>query len=250
MIPPRSCQHCGVAIERQPHQRDAARFCSRKCSVAARTAAKVRREQMAIAARVALCRDCLVCGTRFSPSSPLVLMCSDVCRRKRNRDAFLGDAIKRCATCGRELQYRPGHTRHRFCSRRCRRRGAAYQATKRISKLARKVRERAVKVESVDPIRVFERDGWLCQGCGVQVKAFYRGTWHPLAPELDHIVPLAAGGDHSTANTQTLCRACNAEKGASLEWVGGSCSLASAPAETTGLLPTNVHEIKNALRVQ
>jgi 5-methylcytosine-specific restriction endonuclease McrA len=34
--------------------------------------------------------------------------------------------------------------------------------------------------------------------------------WH-----LDHVVPLAAGGDHSYANTQVSYSACNLAKGAS-----------------------------------
>ena len=46
--------------------------------------------------------------------------------------------------------------------------------------------------------RVRVRDGHACVLCGA------RG---PL--EVDHIVPLLAGGAHTEANMRTLCRACN-----------------------------------------
>lgn len=39
------------------------------------------------------------------------------------------------------------------------------------------------------------------------------GVGKDNAPELDHIVSLAEGGEHSMRNTQCLCRKCNQEKG-------------------------------------
>ena len=42
----------------------------------------------------------------------------------------------------------------------------------------------------------------------------------PLSPELDHIHPVSKGGAHSYANTQCLCRQCNAGKSDSLGWIG------------------------------
>lgn len=63
--------------------------------------------------------------------------------------------------------------------------------------------------------RVFERDRWTCQLCGVKTPKRLRGTQAPNAPELDHIIALAAGGDHIIENVQCACRACNGAKGAS-----------------------------------
>jgi 5-methylcytosine-specific restriction endonuclease McrA len=37
---------------------------------------------------------------------------------------------------------------------------------------------------------------------------------HPLAPTLDHIVPLARGGHHTRDNTQCAHFSCNTRKGA------------------------------------
>ena len=66
----------------------------------------------------------------------------------------------------------------------------------------------------VNPIKVFERDGWKCHLCGIKTPKRLRGTYDDRAPELDHIVSLAAGGDHTYANTACACRLCNQEKGA------------------------------------
>lgn len=52
--------------------------------------------------------------------------------------------------------------------------------------------------------RVFERDQYRCKGCETH-----------LDLTVDHIVPVALGGGDDFHNLQTLCRTCNAKKGAS-----------------------------------
>lgn len=93
-------------------------------------------------------------------------------------------------------------------------------AHKATARMLRKARERAAKVEPVNPYRVLERDGWMCQMCGIATPQEKRGTYEPDAPELDHIVPLSKGGDHSYANTQCACRKCNAAKSDVVGWNG------------------------------
>ncbi len=61
-------------------------------------------------------------------------------------------------------------------------------------------------------MKVFRRDGWLCQICGGATDPATRGTTHPDAPELEHIVPLAKGGEHSYANTACAHRHCKKER--------------------------------------
>lgn len=53
--------------------------------------------------------------------------------------------------------------------------------------------------------RVFMRDGWRCKGCGSR-----------YGLEVDHIHPESKGGTLAEDNLQTLCRPCNARKGAQL----------------------------------
>jgi hypothetical protein len=81
-----------------------------------------------------------------------------------------------------------------------------------IHRAARKAKQLAVTVEKVDPYKVFARDKWHCQECGVSTPHSLRGSYNDDAPELDHIKPLSKGGEHSYRNTQCLCRRCNQEK--------------------------------------
>jgi len=57
-------------------------------------------------------------------------------------------------------------------------------------------------VSNTDRDGVFNRDERQCLKCG-----------SPENLSLDHIVPLASGGDNSTNNLQTLCKTCNSSKG-------------------------------------
>jgi 5-methylcytosine-specific restriction endonuclease McrA len=63
--------------------------------------------------------------------------------------------------------------------------------------------------EYIDSIGVFERDQWKCKACGCHSSKHLRGTNDDSAPELDHIVPVSAGGSHTYENVQLLCRLCN-----------------------------------------
>jgi 5-methylcytosine-specific restriction endonuclease McrA len=83
---------------------------------------------------------------------------------------------------------------------------------KRTSRLTRKMRQRCQTVESVNPLKVFDRDKWTCQLCKKKTPKALRGSLDPRAPELDHIMPVSLGGEHSYRNTQCSCRACNGSK--------------------------------------
>lgn len=91
----------------------------------------------------------------------------------------------------------------RYCSRRC---------AKAAGRSARRARRRGAFVEAVTAARVFERDGWRCQICRRPVRRT-AVVPHPLAPTIDHIVPLDAGGSHEMANVQCAHFLCNAKKG-------------------------------------
>jgi 5-methylcytosine-specific restriction endonuclease McrA len=59
---------------------------------------------------------------------------------------------------------------------------------------------------------IAERDGHRCQLCRRKVDMRLK-TPHPLSPSIDHIVPLADGGDDTRANVQLAHRRCNTSKG-------------------------------------
>ena len=59
------------------------------------------------------------------------------------------------------------------------------------------------------------RDGDFCRACGFKID-FDAGQCDDLAPEIDHVVPLAREGTHTWDNVQLLHGHCNRSKGARL----------------------------------
>lgn len=64
----------------------------------------------------------------------------------------------------------------------------------------------------VDPIEVYERDGWACQICRKPVDREVQWP-NPWSATLDHIDPVTAGGVHDDGNLQTAHWYCNVVKG-------------------------------------
>lgn len=112
-----------------------------------------------------------------------------------------------CGECANLFTPQYGDKRRTYCSSECQ-----HKATHRAVRLKGKARKRAATVEPVNPTRVFDRDGWRCHLCNGMTDRTKRGTLHPNAPELDHIVPLSKGGAHSYANTACAHKKCNHAK--------------------------------------
>jgi len=198
-------------------------FCSRKCKNIAR---KYNNPNLiyldGIRVRVgSKCKiyynHCRVCGNLFANRYSSKEYCSDECKEiihlKNMRNKYWNDRIKkesfRCEECGKYVVLKYGNRRlKRFCSKKCCNRNNG-----RIVRHVRRARKHNNGYEVFNPIDVFKRDGWRCQLCGVKTPKKLRGTIKDNAPELDHIVSLANGGEHSMRNTQCLCRKCNHSKG-------------------------------------
>lgn len=62
---------------------------------------------------------------------------------------------------------------------------------------------------------VLDRDGWVCQRCGVTLTPVTnpRADLKASSACIDHIVPIIRGGWHTPENLQALCLVCNAGKG-------------------------------------
>lgn len=74
----------------------------------------------------------------------------------------------------------------------------------------RRLRLAAAVCEVISADEVFKRDGYRCQLCGKKTRGQFPG---PRSPTLDHIIPLAKGGEHSYKNVQCACFTCNSRKG-------------------------------------
>ncbi len=229
----RVCEQCG-AVFRMRNPSGAARaglvkegrFCSRPCShKASRLYADKSESKRAEKDRVRAKRglpplpkrpssvSCSICIKPFTPRSTRQHICSVPCRqedmRRKAATYYSGPAHapRECAECVKT--YTPEHGAAVYCGAPC-----ATRAKRRVAHKKERARLRLATVESVNPTIVFNRDRWRCQLCGTPTPRRLRGSTTTNAPELDHIVPLSRGGEHSYRNTQCLCRACNASKGA------------------------------------
>lgn len=222
-IKPRAthCHHCGDPwIASQSN----AMYCSNRCKQAAWVKAnpnkallnaknKVARARIISAAVIRRCGKCesvIDDGSRARVCRPCRLEDGRVKSTTRAESAHKALAlVVSCAGCRAEFCPMYGYSHATLCT--CCRVDRDAQG-KRTSRLARKMRQRTQTVESVNAIKVFDRDGWRCQLCKRKTPRKLRGTLDSRAPELDHIMPVSIGGEHSYRNTQCTCRACNGAK--------------------------------------
>ncbi len=235
------CGTCGRSFERRIRRgvssttgrlRDSGRYCSKRCAnrrssaevlrrAAARRACQGCGEPREIRRRFCVAclaqltqRVCVQCGTPFSVKTPSSqgLTCSPACRLARLGQLLRGKQYRpraahpgTCATCGKPFTSRQrGIKVCKACVRRI--------AGNHGKPEARAKRAGVPYVYGIRPEKVFARDGWRCQLCGCGTPKRLRGTNAPNAPEVDHIVPIAAGGGHVWDNVQCACRRCNHRK--------------------------------------
>lgn len=71
----------------------------------------------------------------------------------------------------------------------------------------RRARKANATIETFTRHEIIERDHRTCHICG-------RTDLADTEIHLDHVIPLAKGGDHSRANVKVACATCNIRKGA------------------------------------
>lgn len=220
------CEFCkepfGRRIRKNPAE-DANRFCSRQCAFASQTSlaseAKTRTNAV-LALAHSKPRMCALCKASFAPLSITQRYCGDACQREierlraeakwsngRTTRRYVRTAPARsydCRQCGKtffSVNSHPG-----YCSVYCRQTQA---------KAVRRTRLSAFPAEGVSVSYLWERDGGVCHLCGIPVMAD-AAVPHPMAPTIDHIVPVSKGGAHTRANTALAHFVCNSMKGDSL----------------------------------
>ena len=160
---------------------------------------------------------CQKCGKEFTPVTTKHKFCSRDCHYQHVVESYVPATPhnKKCVQCGSPFT---SHAKRALvCSPECKLERAKETEAFKRSRRTRDARRRALKrtpdAEKIDPYKVFSRDKWVCYICGSKTERDKRGTTHPLAPELEHIVALAAGGTHTWDNVACACRKCNREKG-------------------------------------
>jgi len=226
-----SCIGCGSKFTGNKRK-----YCTKDCRIEsiARAQGMRKREDILAEAACNQTHDCLVCGKIFKPKrAGFTKACSRECgwkisgyinalkkmggrvfvrtliRKKKKLPSDHPPTPKYCKRCN--TGFYPMIKHQRFCSFDCKEENQ--RRSRRIAKSARRAKIRGAQVEHVDPIKVFDRDAWRCKICHKKTPKAYRGSTRDLAPELDHILPLSKGGEHSYANTQCTCRKCNQMKG-------------------------------------
>lgn len=199
---PVTCEHCKKTVLRHVRSsRDAGKYCSRDCSFAA--LAHMRREREAL---LRIGRN----ARRHTREAGRAQRVDEIAKAKAA--AIAVKLIRACLDCGSMFQQR---THIGTPEKRCQRcESIVLKAARKTGKLSRKAKRRGAVSESINPIKVFERDKWKCHLCGVKTLKSKRGTYDDRAPELEHIVALADGGSHTWGNVACSCRKCNGTKGA------------------------------------
>lgn len=208
------CKHCKNTVEwtktnhsERGKQKNYRHYLRRRAATAVERDKK--KEGRRIASRLKRLRTCKRCSKVFDPKEfglPY-RYCSLECKAYRPPKPAPTIYTIDCAECGKSFESRKRIKK--FCTPQC---GKALH--RRIRKMKLRALVVLAEAENVNPYKVFVRDKWICQLCGVKTPRKLRGSYQSNAPELDHIVPLSLGGEHSYRNTQCACRQCNGSKGA------------------------------------
>lgn len=170
---------------------------------------------------------CATCGNliwRGSTSSPPGQATCRPCRAKRREKIGAhrsASHTKACIVC--DATFAPFRDTHQTCSLSCAQRyrhGTAgpedSKARERDRWQRKNRRRRALKrnaqSEKYSLAEIAARDRNRCGLCGSRV-AMTRTAPHPRAPVVDHVIPLARGGDDVRTNVQLAHFLCNSRKG-------------------------------------
>lgn len=156
-------------------------------------------------------RTCARCGVSIEHRDRRSRHCSSLCRNRDYEGSVIG-TVRACLRCG--TVFSPTKNPHVYCSKTCRDRADLDRNRAEYNRrnAERRARERGARTdESFTREEVFDRDGWICQLCIAPIDWQYTGR-HPLAPALDHRIPLNCGGLHEWSNVQAAHFSCNARK--------------------------------------
>lgn len=218
-----TCKQCGRAMWLPPSKVAMYQRCGPECYAAARSER--------VAART---RPCETCGALFTPRAIQLAhgagrFCKQACNTAGAEVARRPDLIERrratrkASIASGHLTFRTGPDHHSWTGGEA----ARKERARTPEALARQAASlRAYRKANPDKVREFtqsrsrrqlgrlprgtvkrigEMQRWRCAICAVSVKRGYH---------VDHVTPLARGGEHAPRNLQLLCRTCNVRKNA------------------------------------
>jgi hypothetical protein len=145
---------------------------------------------------------CRQCGEAFTSRTPLRITCSRRCSDRLYNSTARPPAC-RCADCGDSI---PADRRKcDACLARSR------TDARRRDKHRRRALKRGVASERYTLTEIAKRDRFRCGICRERVDMALKGP-HVMCPSVDHVLPLACGGDDTRANVQLAHWLCNVAK--------------------------------------
>jgi hypothetical protein len=166
---------------------------------------------------------CPACLTTFTTTDSRKNICSRSCHKRWA--AVFRIRYTNCAICQILFTAHSQRNTAKVCSAQCRkeqtrisnRRTWAKNYEKTAKPLARKhsalrrARQLQLQTEDFTHEEIFLRDQYRCHLCGCKIDARLKNP-HPRSAELDHLVPVSLGGDHTRANVAAAHRVCNQSK--------------------------------------
>ena len=151
---------------------------------------------------------------RLPRQMPFEKTCSR-CRQVKRADAFYADKTKttglsaECRECRKRSAaawHKANPERHAASAREWQAKNKErYKATRQEGNRRRRARLKKVRVEKIDPWAIYKRDGGKCHICGKHVRRDVMS--------LDHLIPIADGGEHSVVNVRLAHVSCNVRRG-------------------------------------
>lgn len=161
--------------------------------------------------------SCPLCGLKFSRKETARTknpFCSPRCLHLATYQNAPAERERECLDCGKSfVAARTGSAYPRRCfSCRVARSTEMRRRANTSDRNDKRVRRIAYRLQRIDRLEVFRRDGWNCMICGDRIDPTLRNP-DPLSASVDHVIPLSKGGTHSWANVQTAHLSCNMSKG-------------------------------------
>lgn len=214
----RRCRTCSVLLTKKPGPGRWPHWCEGCRRTAAAKIERVRYESNRIPRTYSACEECggrvreLNGGrrTRFCYATE----CRKAAAAAHYRESYTPPAYdKTCETCGTAFVAK--NSGRMYCSRPCGSRAYAIKRREDGRAGDNTARRRALeKGASLSPGRrrnVLVADGYCCRLCGLVTNPTSEfPAWD--YPVIDHIIPLARGGEHGPGNWQTAHHYCNSRK--------------------------------------
>lgn len=220
--PAKTCEICGAQFRRVNRKGHVQRTCSRACGVELRrrvygfAGAKAPAQPRSAPSSRVYIRNCIWCAKLFVARRESIQSCSKACYDRAynqcNRPARQQPGEWRCQSCGTPVS--DGRNKCDACV------AASARQHKQRQRRAERARRHGIKREPYTLDEIALRDRYRCGLCRKRV-AMTKTVPHPKAPTIDHVLPIACGGDDTRANVQLAHFSCNARKR-----TGGSQQLA------------------------